>query len=116
MDDDAKLESGLKAKTAQALAFKGRAAANRQEYGVAARAFKEALKINPDSREATSGLAAIKRNAEQIYSEGYALKERDPDAARKRFQDVIDMVPAGDEWAKKAQKRLNELGGRGDGY
>lgn len=113
MDIDSKIETGLKDKAAQALAFKGRAAATRQEYGTAARAYKEALKINPSSKEATSGLAAIKRNAEEIYNEGYAIKERDPDAARKRFQDVIDMVPAGDDWAKKAQKRLNELNGGG---
>ncbi|HEY3449638.1 MAG TPA: FHA domain-containing protein [Myxococcales bacterium] len=113
MDIESKVETGLKDKTAQSLAFKGRAAATRQEYGVAARAYKEALKINPSSKEATSGLAAIKRNAEEIYNEGYAIKERDPDAARKRFQDVIDMVPTGDDWAKKAQKRIDELNGGG---
>ncbi|MGC4117935.1 MAG: hypothetical protein QM765_25985 [Myxococcales bacterium] len=113
MDIDSKIEDGLKEKTAQALAFKGRAAATRQEYGTAARAYKEALKINPGSKEATQGLAAIKRNAEEIYNEGYAIKERDPDAARKRFQDVIEMVPVGDDWAKKAQKRIDELNGGG---
>ena len=108
MDINTKLEKPLKDKTAQALVEKGKSAAARQDYGTAARAFREAEKLNGGSREVKMGLDSIKRHAEEIYSEGYTLKERDPEAACKRFRDVIDMVP-GDEWAKKAKGRLDEL-------
>jgi pSer/pThr/pTyr-binding forkhead associated (FHA) protein/tetratricopeptide (TPR) repeat protein len=110
--DDPKLEGQLRERAGQSLAFKGRAAANRQEYGVAARAYKAALALKPDLREALDGLSSIKRNAEEVYNEAYAIRDRDPDAARKRFHDVIDMVPAGDALAKRAQGRIDELDGK----
>lgn len=109
MDIESKLDKTLRDRTAQSLSFKGKGAANRQEYGVAARAYKDALRIDPNSKDAQTGLAAIRRNAEEVYNEGYAIKDRDPDSARKRFKDVVDMVPQGDELAKKAQKRIDEL-------
>ncbi|MBI5549810.1 MAG: FHA domain-containing protein [Deltaproteobacteria bacterium] len=112
MDCRSGLEKQLLERTGQALAFKGRAAANRQDYGTAARAYKDALRINPNSKEAKDGLALLRRNAEDVYREGYMLRERDPDAARKRFRDVIEMVPAGDELAAKAQGRIDDIDGR----
>jgi tetratricopeptide (TPR) repeat protein len=107
--DSPKAEGQLRSKAAQALALKGRAAANRNEYGTAAHAYKDALKLSPESSQAREGLAEIRRHAQEVYETGYTLKERDPEAARRHFKDVIEMVPAGEELAKKAAKRLEEL-------
>ena len=80
---------------------------------MAAKSLKAALSLKPDLHEATEGLAAIKRNAEEVYNEAYAVRDRDPDADRKRFRDVIEMVPAGDPLAKRAQGRIDEIDGKG---
>jgi len=54
----------------------------------------------------------VQRSAEEAYQEGYAIKERDPRAARARFRRVIELLPAGNAFANKAQKRIDELDGR----
>lgn len=109
MDLETKLDKTLRDKAGQTLVAKGRAAVARRDFGAGAKAYKDALRLNPGSTQATEGLRVIRAAAQEVYSEGYAIMGRDPDAARKRFRDVLEMVPAGDELAKKAQMRLDSM-------
>lgn len=52
---------------------------------------------------------AINERAKELYIEGRALREEDPDTARERFREVMRIVPKTNEYYKKAFKAFNRL-------
>ncbi len=110
MDIPSTLESGLKDKAARAVGIKGRSALARQEYGTAAKAFRDSLQLSPGNAEATNGLAEISRRATDVYMEGYTAMNTTPDIARKKFETVLEMAPPDSKPYQDAKRRLRELG------
>ncbi len=83
------------------------------DYGRAATIFRKVLALDPNNRTAHDGLADIARRANDTYLDGYVLMNRDPDAARRKFQEVLKMVDASSDLAGKAKKMLAALGSTG---
>jgi pSer/pThr/pTyr-binding forkhead associated (FHA) protein/tetratricopeptide (TPR) repeat protein len=109
MDLEGDLGDKLQTKVGKSMEAKGRSALARQEYGIAARAYREALRFNPSSVEAKSGLQEIARRAKEVYLEGYVEKDRNPDFARRKFREVLDMVPSDNQVHQDARRRLEDL-------
>lgn len=113
MDIDGKLDGSIRQKLSRALLAKGRAAMSRQEYGLAAKTFKQVLRFDPKVKEAKSALTDISAKAHEVYLEGYVQMQRSPDAARRKFQEVMEMVPSTDKNYQDAQRRLSQLDNAG---
>ncbi len=113
MDIDGRLEGSIEQKLSRALLAKGRAAMSRQEYGLAAKTFKQVLRFDPNVREAKSALADITSKAHEVYLEGYVQMQRSPETARKKFQEVMEMVPASDKNHQDAKRRMAQLDAAG---
>jgi len=52
---------------------------------------------------------AINERAKELYIEGRALRDEDPETARDRFREVMKIVPKTNEYYKKAFKAFNKL-------
>ncbi len=52
---------------------------------------------------------AINERAKELYIEGRALRDEDPETARDRFREVMKIVPQTNEYHKKAFKAFNKL-------
>lgn len=51
----------------------------------------------------------VRHRARDLYLRGYQLKDTLPDEAARLFREVASMLPADDELAQKARRRLEEL-------
>ncbi len=112
MDIEGNLGSSLQSKVAKSMEMYGRASMARQEYGTAAKAFRQAIRFNSKAFEAKAALQEIARKAKDVYLQGYVEKDRNPDLARAKFRQVLDMVPADHEVYQDAKKRLDDLAQR----
>ena len=111
MDIDGKKAASLQEKVGKSMEMKGRSAMARQEYGTAAKAFRQALRFNPKATSAAAALQDIARKAKDVYLQGYVEKDRNPDLARQRFRQVLDMVPSDHEVYADAKRRLDDMTG-----
>ncbi|MGI5861520.1 MAG: FHA domain-containing protein [Myxococcales bacterium] len=112
MDIEGNLGASLQQKVAKSMEMYGRASMARQEYGTAAKAFRQAIRFNPKAFEAKAALQEIARKAKDVYLQGYVEKDRNPDMARAKFRQVLDMVPPDHEVYQDAKKRLDDLAQR----
>ena len=80
-----------------------------QQWSAAYQEFSEALKASPQHVQAQRKIAEITAKAQELYNQGYALRDSDMSTARSRFQQVIQMVPADNEFYRKAKQRLDAL-------
>jgi len=110
--DSDRLESALKGRAVKALVVKGRAADSRQQFQASSRAYQDALRLDPSAKEALEGMVAVRERAREIYEQAYVSRGSDRPLAKKSFRLVVEMLPADDELARRAQKRLEELDGR----
>lgn len=102
----------LKNRMVRGLVIKGRDAAARQDYAVAAKAFAKALQLKPGESSAREGMNNLRSRAKDVYLQAYEEQDRDPDSAKKLYEAVVQMTPSDDEYHDKAQKRLKALQGR----
>ena len=113
MDIEGHLDGTLREKLGKATLEKGRAAMNRQEYGLAVRTLKEALgmgNLKPnETSDAREMLAQIGRKAKEVYMEGYVEKTRSPETARRKFRETMEISLPGSEYYQKAEKSLENL-------
>lgn len=115
IDPSGPLANKLKNRMVRGLVIKGRDAAARQDYSVAAKAFAKALQLRPNDSTAKDGMNNLRSRAHDVYLQAYEQQDRDPDGARKLFQAVMEMTPQGDELHEKASKRLKSMSGaKGD--
>lgn len=52
---------------------------------------------------------AVLERAKELYIEGRALRNEDPDAARQKFREVMKIVPKGNRYYQKAFKAFKKL-------
>lgn len=91
--------------------YRTAAAAKTQGAWARASEFAErALQADPNHAGARALVEEMKGKAKDLYLQAYANRATDPDDAATKFRDVISMTPANDEWHKKAQARLEEMG------
>jgi pSer/pThr/pTyr-binding forkhead associated (FHA) protein len=91
--------------------YRTAAAAKTQGSWARASEFAErALQADPSHAGARALVEEMKGKAKDLYLQGYSNRSTDPDDAATKFKDVISMTPPSDEWHKKAQARLEEMG------
>ena len=71
-------------------------------------AFNEALRLNGGDADAREGLEQVRSRAQQVFFEGYQVRDRDPATALKKFRLVKQIAPPGSELAEKAHSYLVE--------
>lgn len=64
---------------------------------------------NPDELDSDDA-AAIEERAKELYLEGRALRQEDPETAREKFKEIMRIVPKTSEYYKKAFKAFGKLG------
>lgn len=64
---------------------------------------------NPDELDSDDA-AAIEERAKELYLEGRALRQEDPETAKEKFQEIMRIVPKTSEYYKKAFKAFNKIG------
>lgn len=90
---------------------KGIAAKSSGNLKEAYRWFSEAADADSSNIEAKSQIEQLKNQAKEIFMAGYVNKSADPEMARTKFQQVIDITPQNDEYNQKARNALRDLGG-----
>lgn len=99
----------LKARLVRGLVLRGRGAAARQDYGVAAKAFSRALVVHPGDPQAKEGLQQLRGRAHDVYLQAYEEENRDPETARKLYGAVLQMLGPSDEDYQKAKRHLEAM-------
>ena len=57
----------------------------------------------------SAGLDSLRTKVEELYLQGYILKDRDPAAAAEKFRIVIEAAPEGSEVKEKAEAQLSSM-------
>jgi pSer/pThr/pTyr-binding forkhead associated (FHA) protein len=86
-----------------------RAAVGRNDLATGASLYRETLQINPSEEGARAGLESLQRRAEQLYLEGYMVRDRRPKEAIEKFRLVLELTAAGTDTHEKARAKLAEL-------
>lgn len=109
---DSPMAKQLRGKLGKALLSKGKSAQARQDYALAARAYRQVLSMEPGNAAATDGLRGISQRAGDVYLQAYEEEHRDKEAARKLYKAVQSMVGSDNPYFSKAQKRIEALEGQ----
>lgn len=80
-------------------------------YDKAARYYRAALTVDSEDIAANSGLKKLGEHVQELYQQGYVLRESDPGGARQIFRAVLQVTQPGDEYHEKAKNRLSEAAG-----
>ncbi|HEY8207538.1 MAG TPA: FHA domain-containing protein [Myxococcaceae bacterium] len=105
-----KLGRGAGVKAANVFYRTAAAAKTTGSWARASEYAERALQSDPNHAGARALVEEMRSKAKDLYLQGYSNKGTDPDDAAAKFKDVIAMTPASDEWHKKAQARLDEMG------
>ncbi|XXF75964.1 FHA domain-containing protein [Myxococcaceae bacterium GXIMD 01537] len=87
----------------------GKTALARNDVANAGSYFREARRLNPGDARAQAGLDSIQGKMEELYLQGYILKDRDPKAAAEKFRIVIETAAEDSEVKRKAESQLSAL-------
>ena len=101
--------AGLKA--ANAYYRSASAAMAAAQWSRASQYTQRALRANPQHEGSQRLLSQLREKAQGVYMEGYILKDNNPDGAREKMRQVLEMAPSGDETHTKAKRLLSSLGG-----
>jgi tetratricopeptide (TPR) repeat protein len=99
----------LKARLVRGLVLKGHNAGARQDYAVAAKSFSRALVVHPGDPQAKDGLQQLRGRAHDVYLQAYEEETRDPEAARKLYGAVLQMLNPSDDDYQKAKRHLEGM-------
>jgi len=76
------------------------------KYSDAREYWQKSIKLN-SREESVSGMERLKRKAKQLWQEAYFLQETNPGAASMKWNMIVKIVPASNEYYKKAQNKLD---------
>jgi hypothetical protein len=77
--------------------------------GRRAQHLRAATTANPENELARKELDKAYARARELYQEAYVGQDTDPDTARRQFRIIIQVLPAEDMTARKAQYRLESM-------
>lgn len=80
----------------------------REDFGSAARYYKETLKLAPNEERARDGLAKVTKRAEELYLQAYMIRDREPKEAISKLK-VVLTVSEGTSLHQKARDLLASL-------
>ncbi|HEY1087000.1 MAG TPA: FHA domain-containing protein, partial [Archangium sp.] len=96
----------LKDRIGAAAIVAGKEALLREDLVTAWQNFKMASKFDPDDSKARAGLDDVEAKAEELFQRAYVERDRDPQAAVRKFKIVIQVTEAGSSVHEKAKNQL----------
>ncbi len=87
----------------------GRDALARDDLATAAASFRDAARLDPSDPRAKDGLERIAAKADEVYTAGYMIRDRDPREAISKFKLVLQIAPEGSPVYEKAKRQLVAL-------
>ncbi|MGQ0507247.1 MAG: FHA domain-containing protein, partial [Myxococcaceae bacterium] len=103
------LGSLIQEELAQAALAAAKTSFARGDYASAAAGFREALKLAPNEERAKEGLQRLAETAEDLYTQGYVVRDSDPRLAVAKFKLVLDISSAGSSVYQKAKEQLASM-------
>jgi len=67
------------------------------------------LKIDSKNTTAQNIMREVREQAQNTYMRAYTLRPTQPDQAEQLFKEVLQMLPANEDYAQRAQTQLNAL-------
>jgi tetratricopeptide (TPR) repeat protein len=101
----------IRALYADGLYLKGLEASVDHDLGKAFSLWSEAAKIAPDHQLVHQRLEELDRQARQLYYDGFAAKDSNPEETKKAFRLILQMSKADNPFHQKAAKWLAGHGG-----
>jgi len=80
-----------------------------KDLTVAARLFRQALRIDPAHEPARKGMKSLGRKAQILYSLALNFRHTKPKRARTLLQQVLAVMPPDDSTHKKAKELIRKL-------
>lgn len=108
---DGKVHARLESMYANGLYLKGVSASAERDHVNAYRLFRDALRVKPSHKLAKSRLHDLDKQAEEIYFQGYVLKDSNKAETRKIFKKLTQMTPASNQYHQKAARWLKANNG-----
>jgi pSer/pThr/pTyr-binding forkhead associated (FHA) protein len=96
----------LEEKLGAAAIAAGREAVLRNDLATAFQMFKSAARFDPGDTRARQGLDDVLAKAEDLFQEGYMLRDRDPREAIRKFTTVVRATDPGTTVHEKAKNQL----------
>ncbi len=84
----------------------GQESFSKKAYAAASEHWLRALRHAPEHETARDGLNRLRKVAQVLYEEAYRIEGADRKAALKKYEEVLRIVPEGDEFHRKARERL----------
>lgn len=83
-----------------------KAAIARNDLGSAAALYRDTLRLAPGDERAEQGVARLAQRADELYTEAYMIRERDPKQSISKLKTILKVVPKGSEVYGKAEAQL----------
>jgi len=83
-----------------------KAALVRNDLGTANRLYKDALRLAPSDDRARKGVEQVAQKAEDLYTEAYMIRDRDPKQCIAKLKLVVQVAPKGSATHEKAESML----------
>lgn len=101
----------LKEYYADALYLKGLEAYQDAEFAKSFQLLNQALRVQPGHKLSETRLADLTGKARELYYQGYALKDSNPEETRRIFKQIVQMTKGDNQFRQWAQKWLAGNGG-----
>ncbi len=85
---------------------RGKDAFDADQIVQASRFWRMAQRIDPGNKDVKQGLRRLTESAQRFYREGYSLQVVNPPGAREKWEVVLQIVPPGDPYYKKAKSQI----------
>lgn len=83
-----------------------KAALARNDLGTAASLYRDTLRIAPGEERAEQGVQRLALRADELYTEAYMIRERDPKQSISKLKTILQVAPRGSQVYEKAQAQL----------
>jgi len=94
---------------ARLISLEGEDAFRQGDFPAAFLRFNEALRFSPDLAPARNGLDRLADQAQILFREAYNLESANWEEASKKYRLILQIIPAGQEYYRKAFRRLELL-------
>ncbi len=99
----------MNSKFAKGYALQGKGQMKQQNYLDARDSFNKALEYDPNDAEAKELLAKIPQQAKQLYMQATYMADYAPEEAKKKLEQVLELVSQDDPLYEDAQEKLQDI-------
>ncbi|RJO74016.1 MAG: hypothetical protein C4523_01250 [Myxococcales bacterium] len=109
VDATSKYAAEMNAMFARGYFIQGKGNLRDGNYLLARESFKQALQFDPANAEAKAEIDKMPTYAQQLFMQGQYMVDFEPEGAKRKLQQVLELVEPSSDLYKKAQKKLQEI-------